>query len=77
MKWSPYIPTLAGFYWVKCKGELSGKEYVQVAKVYKCLKDSTGVDTLYLEGDNYTLFCSNTLPANVVSFAGPIPFPEE
>lgn len=66
--WSPYFPILEGFYWVKCVGILSGKEYIQVAKIYKMNAKSL---CMFLEGDNYR----EGDMANVRAFMGPIPAP--
>lgn len=74
MRWIPYAPTLPGFYWVKCVGLTSGKEYLQVAKVYYSNKEteSKSLVTIYLEGENFS-----TNSVNVTHYSDiPIPLPE-
>ncbi len=34
MTWTKTLPTQEGFYWVKAVGELSGRQYTTVVKVY-------------------------------------------
>ena len=77
MKWTPYAPTLPGFYWVKCVGLTSGKEYLQVAKVYYSNKENEDkhLVTIYLEGENFS-----TNSANITQYSNlpiPIPFSEK
>jgi hypothetical protein len=54
MKWTSDDPSRPGFYWVKCKGLTTGKEYLQITQVYASTKDGP-TDTLYLDADNYKL----------------------
>jgi hypothetical protein len=75
MKWIPYAPILPGFYWVKCKGITSGKEYIQVAKVYSSNPSYQNPNTVYVEGENFGI---NSCTINITHYSdSPIPFPEE
>ena len=75
MKWTPYAPILPGFYWAKCKSIMSGKEYLQVVKVYST--DGGPINMAYIEGDNYEIKKS-ICTANITHFSDvPIAMPEE
>jgi hypothetical protein len=59
MKWTKTIPTTEGFYWVKCRGMLSGNEYIQVAKIYSSDPKSNVVNTVVMEGDTFRIQHTN------------------
>lgn len=51
-KWCKERPTKAGYYWVKIRGELSGKVYEHIVKVYEV---QSTVAFVFYDGENYTL----------------------
>lgn len=80
MNWTTTVPSKEGFYWVKCRGEMSGKEYIQVAKFYSSQRNNV-VDMVYLEGDNYGVRPSQMSircnPSNIEQYSDqPIKQPE-
>ncbi len=55
-KWTTQKPTTAGHYWCVCRGELSGREYVTVVRVYaRSTVPGAPVDTVFWDGDNCNL----------------------
>lgn len=79
MKYTIQRPKVAGFYWAKCVGILSGREYETIIKVYTaCVDGDTpethalrSPDTVFWDGENVHLDDDR-----LVAFAGPIPTPE-
>jgi hypothetical protein len=69
------MPILPGFYWVKCRGILSGNEYIQVAKVYQTKKDGP-IDCVFLEGGNFEIREDRT-SANITHFSNFPIYPPE
>ena len=49
MKWTNKKPTIDGFYFVKCVGQLSGNKFTTVVKVYN------DCSSVFFDGENYTL----------------------
>ena len=72
MNWTTNIPSIKGFYWVKCRGMMSGNEYIQVAKFYSSQMNNI-VDMCYLEGENYSVRHSQMSvrcnPANIEAYS--------
>ena len=53
MAWSKKPPIEEGYYWVKAKGALSGKEYIHPVRVYKSNRDLKVPNTIFSDGDNF------------------------
>ncbi len=74
---APDRPQVAGFYWARCRGSLSGRVYETVVKIsstglFGGSSKSTVPDTVYWDGVSIGIDDDRLL-----AFAGPIPTPEE
>jgi hypothetical protein len=70
LKYSKERPQIPGFYFVKARGDLSGKIYQTVVHVYKSQATLEHPDRVSWDGDNYWI--SDDC---FIEFAGPIAEP--
>ena len=55
MSWSKNIPKIEGYYWVKAKGQLTGKDYVHPVHLYKSNGQFKEPNTVFSDGENFSV----------------------
>lgn len=55
MHWTTNSPTKEGFYWCKCYSILKNSTYITVVKAYSSNTKTKKVDTVFWDGENFTL----------------------